>query len=133
MTAVWTSPVLASYTAGADLSAAQYTAVKFNSAGAVVAVAAITDIPIGVLQNKPTSGQTAEVLIVGGTKFKASAAITLPATLGVSANGRAAKIAAGTDSTQYIIGQADGEQGIAGAANDIIAAVVNFASPARAA
>lgn len=129
MSAFWPQPVLGSFIAGADLSALQYTMVKLNSSGQVVAVAAITDIPIGVLQNKPVSGATAEVLIVGGTKVLASAAIVLPAVLGTDASGRAKKLAAGTDTTQYIIGQADVP---AGATGDIISAVVNFASPARA-
>jgi hypothetical protein len=55
--------------AGADLSAKQYTFVKLNSSGEAIAAAAATDIPIGVLQNAPTSGQEAEVLVVGGTKL----------------------------------------------------------------
>jgi hypothetical protein len=59
--------------AGADLSALQYTFVKLNSSGEAIAVAAATDVPIGVLQNAPTSGQEAEVLVVGGTKLVASA------------------------------------------------------------
>ena len=61
--------------AGADLSALQYNFVKINSSGQAVACAAATDIPVGVLQNAPTSGQEAEVLIVGGTKIVAGAAI----------------------------------------------------------
>jgi hypothetical protein len=133
VTASWQEAVSGSYTAAADLSALQYQFVKFNSSGGVVAIAAVTDIPAGVLQNQPKSGQIAEVLIVGGTKLKASAAIALPALLGVDTTGRGKKIAAGTDTTQYIVGFADGEQGIAGATGDIIAAVVNCASPARAA
>lgn len=130
MSAFWPQPVLGSFVAGADLSALQYTAVKLNSSGQVVAVAAVTDIPIGILQNAPLSGATAEVLIVGGSKVIASAAITLPAVLGVDASGRAKKLAAGTDTTQYIVGQADVA---AGATGDIISAVFNFATPSRAA
>ena len=47
--------------AGADLSALQYRAVKLNSSGNVVVIAAITDIIIGILQNKPASGEPAEI------------------------------------------------------------------------
>jgi hypothetical protein len=46
----------------------QYTFVKLNSSGEAIAVAAATDVPIGVLQNAPTSGQEAEVLVVGGNQ-----------------------------------------------------------------
>lgn len=114
--------------AGADLSAAQYKFVKLNSSGQAVAVAAITDVPVGVLQNAPTSGQEAEVLIVGGTKLVASEAITLPAFLSVSSTGKADKIAT-TDTTQYVVGQAITA---AGADADVITAVVNCANPTRA-
>ena len=79
--------------AGADLSAKQYNFVKLNSSGQAIAIAAITDIPVGVLQNAPTSGQEAEVLISGGTKLVAGEAITLPAFLSVTSAGKADKIA----------------------------------------
>lgn len=130
MASFWPQAVLASYVAAADLSALQYTFVKLDANGAVVAVAAATDIPVGVLQNAPKSGQTAEVLVIGGSKLKASAAITLPALIGTTATGTAVKLAAGTDLTKYILGQADEA---AGAANDVISVIVNCASPARAA
>jgi hypothetical protein len=114
--------------AGADLSAKQYNFVKLNSSGQAIAVAAITDVPVGVLQNAPTSGQEAEVLIVGGTKLVASEAITLPAFLSVASTGKADKIAT-TDTTQYVVGQAITA---AGADADVITAVVNCANPTRA-
>jgi hypothetical protein len=114
--------------AGADLSAKQYNFVKLNSSGQAVAIAAITDIPVGVLQNAPTSGQEAEVLIVGGPKLVASEAITLPAFLSVASAGKADKIAV-TDTTQYVVGQAITASG---ADADVITAVVNCANPTRA-
>ena len=48
-------------TAYADLSAKQYYFVKMQSATQVTVCAAITDKPIGVLQNNPTAGQQAIV------------------------------------------------------------------------
>jgi hypothetical protein len=78
--------VKVSLVAGADLSTKQYTFVKLDSSGQAVAAAAATDIPIGVLQNAPTSGQEAEVLIVGGTKIVAGAAIGEGALVGTSAS-----------------------------------------------
>ena len=114
--------------AGADLSAKQYNFVKLNSSGQAVAVAAITDIPVGVLQNAPTSGQEAEVLIVGGTKLVASEAITLPAFLSTASAGKADKIAV-TDTTQYVVGSA---VTAAAADGDVFTAVINCANPTRA-
>lgn len=128
MAAYWPQAVLGSFKANADLSNSQYTLVKLATDGGVVAVSAITDIPIGVLQNTPKQGQTAEVVIVGGTKVKAAGAISLPALLGAAADGRIAKVTL-PSATVHIFGQADEA---ATAANDIVSAVVNFASPARA-
>jgi len=90
--------------AGADLSAKQYTFVKLNSSGEAVAAAAATDIPVGVLQNAPTSGQEAEVLVVGGTKIVAGAAIAEGAQIGTSSAGKAVALVAGTDTTKYVVG-----------------------------
>jgi hypothetical protein len=90
--------------AGADLSALQYNFVKINSSGQAVACAAATDIPVGVLQNAPTSGQEAEVLIVGGTKIVAGAAIGEGALVGTGSTGKAVALVAGTDTTKYVVG-----------------------------
>ena len=116
--------------AGADLSALQYTFVKLNSSGQAVAVSAATDVAIGVLQNKPTSGQEAEVLIVGGTKIVASASATLGTALniGTTSAGKAVALAV-TDTTKYVFGvylTAPGADG------DIVTAAINCATPIRA-
>lgn len=129
MASFWPQPIVVTFEAAADLSGSQYRFVKLDANGKVVAVAAITDIPVGVLQNTPTSGQAAEVVVLGGTKLVATAAIALPALLGVDTVGKGKKIAAGTDGTQYIVGQADEA---AGNANEVISALVNCINPARA-
>lgn len=116
--------------AGADLSTKQYTFVKLNSAGAAVAVDGATDRPIGVLQNAPTSGQEAVVVVVGGTKLVASAALTEGAVIGTTAAGKGAALTVGTDTTRYILGTNLIE---VGADNQITTAVVNCASAGRAA
>ena len=106
------------YSAEADLTGNQYFAVKQGAARlGVVAVAATTDRPLGVLQNTPDDGEVAEIMVQGRTKMVASAAIALGAPVSVSANGRAASVAYGTDTTRYVIGYA--EQAAA-AAGDII-------------
>jgi hypothetical protein len=56
--------LILSFTAAADLSAKQYKFVKLASA-TTVNVAGSAEAAIGILQNKPTSGQTAEVMIQG--------------------------------------------------------------------
>ncbi len=116
--------------AAADLSALQYTFVKLNSSGQVAAAAAATDIPIGVLQNAPTSGQEAEVLVVGGTKIVAGAAIGEGALVGTGATGKAVALVAGTDTTKYVVGTLLTESAADG---NIVTAVINCANPGRAA
>ena len=122
--------VRATFVAGADLSTKQYTFVKLNASGEVIAAAGATDIPIGVLQNNPTSGAEASVTIVGGTKIVAGAAIGEGALVGTSATGKAVALVAGTDTTKYVVGTLLTESGGDG---DIVSAVVNCANPGRAA
>lgn len=116
--------------AAADLSALQYTFVKLNSSGQVAAVSGATDIPIGVLQNAPTAGQEAEVLVVGGTKIKAGAAIGEGVQVGTSSAGKAVALTVGTDTTKYIAGTLITESAADG---NIVTAVINCANPHRAA
>ncbi len=116
--------------AAADLSSKQYTFVKLDSSGLVAAAAAATDIPIGVLQNAPTSGQEAEVLVVGGTKIVAGAAIGEGALVGTSSAGKAVALVAGTDTTKYVVGTLLTESAADG---NIVTAVINCANPGRAA
>lgn len=123
------SQVVLSIPAGADLSAKQYNFVKISGTG-VILVAAATDVPIGVLLNDPASGETAAVAVSGIVKLEASAAITAGATIGTTATGTAITLAAGTDTTKYIVGRAITA---AGAAGDIITVAIDCASPARAA
>jgi len=118
-----------SIAAGADLSAKQYTFVKISGTG-VISVAAATDVPIGILQNAPTSGKTADVAVSGISKLKASAAISAGALVGVTSTGLAVAVVAGTDLTKYVLGQAITA---AGAANDIITVAFDCKSPNRAA
>lgn len=116
--------------AGADLSAAQYKFVKLNSSGQAVVCSSATDIPIGVLQNDPASGAEAEVLVIGGTKIIAGAAIGEGAQVGTSTAGKAVALTAGTDTTKYVAGALLTESGADG---EIVTAVINCANPHRAA
>lgn len=93
-------------TAGADLSAKQYHFVKLASATTVDVCSAITDKPIGVLQNTPTAGQAAEVCIFGITKVVADGILAAGNIIGTSNDGQADAIAPGTDTTVYTMGQA---------------------------
>lgn len=92
--------------AGADLSAQQFRFVKLDSSGNVVAIAAVTDRSIGVLQNKPTSGQAAEIAIDGVVKVKSgiAGAIAPAAVIKTDASGKASNVAVAT--TEFQLGVA---------------------------
>lgn len=126
------NPVLidGSRKAGADLSAKQFYFVKLDSSGDVVVCAAVTDIPYGVLQNAPASGEAASVCIIGITKVNGDADLTKGNQIGTASDGQAAAYAAGTDTTKYLVGQVIDDNAAAGG---LITAVINCANPHRGA
>lgn len=116
--------------AAADLSAKQYYFVKIDSNGKAALCAAATDKPIGVLQNTPKSGEEAVITVVGGTKVVASASIDEGILIGTASTGKADAKVPGTDTTEYVVGTVILASGADG---EIATALVNCASPARAA
>ena len=90
--------------ASADLSAKQYFFVKMSGEKTVDVCSAVTDKPIGVLQNDPTSGQAATVCAVGLTKVSGDADLNFGNSIGTSVDGQAAAYTA-ADTTKYIVGQ----------------------------
>lgn len=98
-----------SFTATATLATAQYKVVMIDTANAdsVVLSTAITDHPIGILQNNPAAGGNAEVMVAGVSKYIAQGAITRGDMLGLgTTDGALTKIVLGTDTTVQVIGQA---------------------------
>jgi len=107
--------------AAADLRTKQFYGVKHSSTG--IALCTTSGEPlIGILQNKPNSGEVAEVCMLGVCKAVAGAAITKGAKLMINASGQV--ITAAT-AASTIIGWADEA---AGAAGDIITIVLNPAT-----
>lgn len=118
------------FEAGEDLSAKQYHYVKIATGNKVVACTAVTDRPIGVLQNNPAAGQEAAVMVIGITKVVSDAALAVGALIGTSADAQADAKVPGTDTTEYVTGQV---LTATGAAGGIATALINCAAPARAA
>lgn len=109
--------------AGADLSEAQFKFVA-KSAGTYVLTTSTTDIPSGVLQNKPGLGEPCEVLQFGPTKMWSGGAIAADSQVGPDSSGRAVArslppASAGTDA---ICGRA---QVAASAADRLFAGIVD--------
>lgn len=121
---------LVTFTASADLSAKQYYFVKISGLNTVTVCSAVTDVPIGVLQNTPTSGQAAEVCIIGISKVNSDAGLSRGNLIGTAADGQAAAYVPGTDTTKYLCGQVLFASANAG---ELATAVINCASPGRAA
>lgn len=121
---------LTGLTASADLSAKQYHYVKMSGEKTVTVTAAVTDVPVGVLQNNPTSGQEAEIVCIGVTKVVGDEDLAAGDIIGTSNDGQAQKVVVGTETTVYITGQVLNGNGAAGG---IATAVINCAAPARAA
>lgn len=104
--------------AGADLSAAQYRAVKGNGSGNYIQCAVAGERAVGVLQNKPTSGKAATIAVRGITKMVAGAAVALNSEVMSDNQGRAVVATTGLQ----IIGRA---VIAAGAAGEIISVALD--------
>ena len=121
--------VKTTFTAGEDLSAAQFKFVKIdNGTGNVVAVSGATDRPVGVLQNAPKSGQAAEVTIVGGTKVKAGGSASPGQPLFSNGSAVGVTLAFGTTGSAAFVVGAFIEVAASGS---IVSAVINCAAPGR--
>lgn len=85
--------------AAADLSAAQYNVVKVDTNGKAALIAATTDIPIGVLLNKPdAAGKAAQIQTSGLAEVRAGGACTAGTMLALDATvGRVIDSAADED------------------------------------
>lgn len=124
------SAVKITLAAAADLSTKQFYFVKIDSNGKAALCSGATDKPIGVLQNTPASDEEAVITVVGGTKVVASASLDEGTAIGTTSAGKAGAKTVGTDTTNYIVGTIILA---AGADGEIATALVNCASPARAA
>ena len=127
----WTIPGFTfTRVAGADLSSSQYYYVKLSTTDTVIVCAAATDIPIGILQNAPTSGQEATIMVTGISKVSADAALTIGQLIGTAGDGQADAKTVGTDTTEYVVGNV---LVATGAAGELATATVNCLNPHRAA
>lgn len=90
--------VIGTLFAGADLRALQFTYVKVNASGQVVAATTSGGKVLGILQNKPNTGEVAEVLVEGVSKAVAGAVVAAGSNVMSDAAGKSI-VAATTGST----------------------------------
>lgn len=107
----WEAPIqdLPALVSTNDLSGNQFYLVKLDPANAeqVLLCSAHTDLPIGVLQNKPEAGEAAQVRTDGVTKALAGATVNPGDEVGTDATGRFVtknNTATGADFGDYVRG-----------------------------
>lgn len=92
--------------AGADFTGKRYYIVKLDSSGNVVLASAATDAILGVIDNEPKTGRTADVVLLNGTgtfKVKTGGNISKDAYITTDGNGKAI---ATTTTGNRVIGRA---------------------------
>lgn len=109
---------MGSFQAGSDLSAKQFFAVKFSGADSQVNLAGVGNA-IGILMNKPLSGEVAEVALSGGgAKSKCVGNVTRGDSLKADASGNLIPASAGDRA--IAIAESSGVSG------DVIAVIVDL-------
>lgn len=116
---IWTD----SYKSGDDFSSKQYYGCKFEADNQIALTSADTDIPAGLILNKPEDGETAQVLIVGRAPGVVSEAITYGQKVRILSGGKIA-LWETTDTSTHCVGTC-----IQGAENDGEVGVFNFSFP----
>lgn len=107
-----------SHEADATFASKQYYGCKYGADNHITTMAAITDVPAGMVTNNPASGEAAQVLKVGRCPGVVAEAITYGQKVRIDAAGKVALCEPGTDTTTYCVGtcvqgaDADGETGV---------------------
>ncbi len=99
------------FAAGADLSSDQHKFVRASAVATesttVILISAATQAPVGILQNKPdASGKSAKVMVAGISPIIAASAIAVGDAVGPDAAGLGDTKVLGTDTTNFVVGQA---------------------------
>jgi hypothetical protein len=117
--------------AGAAIAQANvFKFVKLNSSGQVILCAAATDIPCGVVQTPAANtGDAVNVMVMGISKIQGDADLTRGNQIGTSGDGQADAKTAGTDTTEYVVGQVLEDNTAAGG---LVTALINCFNPHRA-
>lgn len=107
------------FKAAADLSAKQYYFVKQTAEDTVNVCTALTDVPCGILQNKPdAANKAALVLVIGKSPYVGGASMSVGDLIKTDTSSRGITMTPGTNTTHYTLGQcteaptAAGEYGV---------------------
>lgn len=116
------------YRVRGDMRSNQFYCVEFIAARQVQICSSVTALVCGVIQNNPNSGDSASVRHAGISKAVCGSGITVGDLVGPLAMGAIGKKTAGTDTTNYVIGQA-----IETASSGEVVSIIIGAVPFRAA
>jgi hypothetical protein len=94
---------LPSFTAAASLATKKFHAVKITAADTVNICTGATDVPVGILQNAPASGEACEIPEGGIVKAICGGVVAAGNWVGTDANGKLVVKSADKD---YVLGQA---------------------------
>lgn len=114
--------------AGEDLSSFQFMAVTLETDGQVDAFDATSDVPFGVLQNKPdTAGKGAEIMVIGRTKVEFGETVVVGNLIRFGTDSKALIFDVDTDTTAFCAGTCT--EG--GASGEVGEALINCCNPWR--
>ena len=123
--------VTKTFKSAGDESSNQYKLMKLDASGDILICSGGTDVPVGVLLNKPDAAGKAALIGMLGIGFALGAAALNEFDLvGTDGSGLLDAKIPGTDTTEFAVGQV--LQGST-AANDLVVCSFNFMNPHRAA
>lgn len=124
---IWTESMKTASTA-ADYSSKQYYGAKLSADRTVNLPTADTDVPVGLVLNKPANSKDALLLIVGRAPGVVGEAITAGQLVRIASGGKVMLFEPTTDRTAYCVGQC-----VEGAGDDGQVGVFdfNFATPVK--
>lgn len=117
------------FQAAVDMSDWQFRGVKIDANGQIAKISAVTDIPLGILQDKPgAQGRAGCVMLDGVSKMVAGANLAKGDRVGIDTTGRAVAYIAGTDTTKYAIGTVLEDNSVA---NGLVTVMFDCKNPGR--
>ena len=123
---IWTESMKTASTL-ADYSSKQYYGAKLSADRTVNLPTADTDVPVGLVLNKPNVSKDALLLIVGRAPAVVAEAITAGQLVRIASGGKVALFEPTTDRTAYCVGQC-----VEGADTDEMGVFnFNFATPVK--
>ena len=114
------------FKADSDMSTRQFYFVKLTG-GSAVEICSATSGCIGILQNAPSAGQGAEVMLWGVSNISSDGALTLGNFIGPSSDGQGASYTTGTDAGKHYQGKCiKGTTAAAGIATVVLSPVATI-------